>query len=626
MIPASQHPALRRPGFSSWCVLAAAAGLACWPLMAGPVLPRGSDVSFHAQWARGFVQALDEGQLYPRWVAEANHGFGAPVFLMYPPLSYYAVALANLATGDLIEALRLVLIGASFLAGAAFFAAARPVSSEAGAAFGAALYVLLPYRALDLYDRFALGEVVAFVWFPLLFAAVRRLGEGPSARAGLLLAGSYAGLVLTHLVTAFMALFVLAPYALVRARRTGSWRRLAPMLGAGAAGLALAGVFLVPLLVARPHVHVGGMVEKWFDWWRNFVYMDKSVPGFPRDPVKPWVDGSATTQALLTLAAAVVLALRSAVPFPHPPAPSPAPAEEGSGVRAARAALSRKLAPVRPVGEGARVEGWTHVGLAAFAFFLQTWLSTPLWQVVPQLAEVQFPWRFSAFQMLAACFACACALAPLGSVAAAVPAGGKRAQRRREARKQASAPRASALSSPALALGALALAALPALYFTARVTAARPYDFDRSVAESPLYRYRFAKEFLPRIAGDWKRLAGAPPGGPRAALDGPGRVEELLWAGHERRLRVEAPAAARLELKTFAFRGWHAWLDGQEVPIRAAPPHGSIQIEVPPGSHEVLAAFMPTWDRRLGAALSGLSAAGLILWTLRERRRRSGNL
>jgi 6-pyruvoyl-tetrahydropterin synthase-like protein len=586
VIPASQHPpALQRPSLASWGALAAAAVLFGWPLLWSPVLPRGSDVSFHTQWSRGFAQALGEGVPYPRWIADANFGYGAPVFLMYPPASYYAVAAAQLVTGDLLEALRWVLLVSGFLAGLSFFVAARPVTSELGAAAGAVLYILLPYHALDLYDRFALGEFVAFVWFPLLFAAVRRLSDGPSPRAVLLLALSYAGLVLTHLVTAFMALFTLGPYALWRLHRARRWDRLVPILLGGAAGLLLSGAFLVPMLVARPRVYVGGMVEEWFDWWRNFVYSVKVVGQFHGDPVQPWVDGSATTQGLLTLAAAALLLLRL------------------------------------PKASEARSEGVLHVALAAWAYFLQTRLSTPLWQTVPQLAEVQFPWRFSAFQMLAACFALSCALAPLPAAeAAAVP---EKRRRRRAARQQAAGPRLAGapLQQPLLALGLIGLASLPALYFTVRVTGARPYDFDEAVAQTDLYRYRFAKEFLPRVVGDWKEFGRSAPGGPRASLAGGGKVEELMWATHERRLRVEAPAPTRLSLRTFAYPGWQARIDGQEAPIQAGTPYGGIELEVPSGVHEVDLFFGSTWDQRLGAALSGLGAAVLIGIGLRLRRR-----
>jgi len=207
--------------WGGWCAVAAATVALCWPLLTGPTLPRASDVSYHAQWARGFIDALRDGAAYPRWVSDTNRGFGAPIFVVYPPLPYYAVAAVSLVSPNLVEALRWTLIVASFLSGIAFLLAARDFASEAAAAAGAALYVLLPYHAVDLYDRFALAEFLAFLWFPPLFLAVGRLARRPSAAAWLALAGAYAGLLLTHLMSAYLVLFVLAPYALLQVRHAG---------------------------------------------------------------------------------------------------------------------------------------------------------------------------------------------------------------------------------------------------------------------------------------------------------------------------------------------------------------------------------------------------------------------
>jgi|GEM_PF-5503769 len=77
---------------AAWTILLASTILFCWPLLTNPKLPDGSDVTYHAQRSHGFYEALGEGVLYPRWLADANRGFGGPDFLVYPPLGYYLVA------------------------------------------------------------------------------------------------------------------------------------------------------------------------------------------------------------------------------------------------------------------------------------------------------------------------------------------------------------------------------------------------------------------------------------------------------------------------------------------------------------------------------------------------------
>ena len=532
----------------AWAAVLAAAVLFAWPLLREPSIPGGPDTAFAFASARGFVAALSEGVLYPRWVADASHGFGAPTFLFYSPLSYYAVAAANLLTSDLLGALRLVLLLATLAAGASFYAAAREISSPAGAALGAVLYILLPYHVLDLYQRFAFAEFVAFVWFPLLFLAVRRIAEGRRG-AAFLLAGAYAGLVLTHLVTAFMVLFVLVPYALFAAWRAGDarWRQLGEMAAAGGVALLCSAVYLVPMLVQRDAVNLEWVKDSPFGAYpRNFIYRDETAHGYPPAPIKPLVNGTATWQAFLALAAAAVLVARRRQPS----------------------------------------EGWIFLGLSLWTLFLQTPLSSPLWAAVPELATVQFPWRFAAFQALAACFLVSCAL-------------------QTEMRRQA------------VAVLLLLLAAGPALALSAKMWGKSLYQLDAATAELPALRTLVTTEYIPKGVREWQSFAA--PAEPRhAALGGPGRVEVLSWQTHSRRVGVETPAPTTLTLRTFAFPGWEARLNGEAAPIRADNPLHAIEIAVPAGRHEVEVELTPTPDRQAGAALS---AAGAVLLAVLFRRR-----
>jgi 6-pyruvoyl-tetrahydropterin synthase-like protein len=519
----------------------AAAALFALPLAWRPGLPGGADTAFAVLAARGFVAALGEGVAYPRWIAEASHGFGAPIFLYYPPLADYAVAAARLVVPDLFAALRLVVVAGALAAGASFFLAARERSSATGAALGAALYILLPYHLLDLYQRFAFAELAAFVWYPLLFLAVRRLAEGRRPRSSwLLLTAAGAGLALTHLVTASMALFVLVPYALLLLRRTGyrrGGRALGAMAAAGAAAFLCSAPYLLPLLAHRGDVHLEWISESPFGAWpRNFIYRDEKAFGYPPAPIKPLVNASATRQALLSLAAAGLFAVRR-----------------------------------RHLEKGSAEEGFLHCGLAAWTLFLQTPLSSTIWAVVPGLAAVQFPWRFGAFQALATCFLVSAALAP-----------------------EAAEPASSPSRRPALAALLLLAAAGPALALSARLSARSPYEMTAALAEAPPLRTLVVPEYLPRGMPDWQGFAKRRAELPQAALDGPGRVEVLAWQSHRRRFLVEAPRPAMLRLRTFAFPGWKARVDAAPAPIRADGAWHALEVAVPAGRHRVEVEFTVT--------------------------------
>jgi len=606
-------------------LIAAAAIFFSWTLLTSPGLPRGSDISFHSQWVHSFVASLKEGVLYPRWVGDANQGYGAPVFVFYPPLGYYLVALAYPLAGDVLGALRLVLVAVAFLSGLAFYLAVRDVSSRTGAAIAAALYVLLPYHAIDLYHRFAFAEYVAFMWFPLIFLAVRRLSTSRSWGAWSLLAFSYGGLLFTHLVTAFMALVVLAPYALVRVLRTRQPRSLWWMLSAGVVALVLSAIVLLPVLVERGDVHLEYQTEgPHGNWRRAFAYSNIPIPGFGPDPIGPWIASSVTTQLVLAAGAFLVLAARLGW-------------------------LTSKRRVDIP--DASRLEGWMQLGLVAWTSFLQLPVSSFLWNTLPGLEAVQFPWRFGAFHLLSVATLIACALGegPTGrrsrraGTAREEPLGDEKRDTWPKNRGSAGGdprrtPHRSTGRAPAwgsvgaiLALAVIFVTALPALRVSARVMSgdarigAKPHSFDAAEARDPRYRFRAVTEYIPKGVQGWRELGKLAHPGQKAVLSGLGRAEELAWTDHLRRFRVVTPATTRLTLRTFEFRGWQARIDGKIVPIESENPYGAIEVVVPAGAHEVEVAYSMPLDQRAGAAASAFGLlVGLALPLAAGIRRRRG--
>ncbi len=576
----------RRPDLLAWLAVCLAAGIFALPLLANPGLPAGSDADFTAQSAQGFLDALREGVLYPRWIDAANRGFGAPTFVFYAPLAYYLTSLVALVSGETAAALRWTLILSAFLSGGAFFVAARAYASPLGAAAGACLYLLLPYHVLDVYDRFAYAEALAFIWFPLLFLYTSRVASGVRG-AWLAMAFAYAGLLLTHLVTAYMALFALVPYGIFCALRNRAWRRIGTMAGAGVLALGLAAVFLLPVVVERDRVHLdciaaasagsGSESAGWcrnFDPARSFLYRDEVARGYRPAPIKPWVNRAAAAQGLVAGAAATLLLLQGLF----------------GGVAAALGPTGGRRSLLS--------EAIAQSGLSIWTLFLQLPQSEALWGIVPGIGAVQFPWRFQAFQLLAAASLVACALTWLGL---------------------------AARSSRAWLAGGLVLllgVALPALETSRRVLERRPFVVDEARVLDPGVQGRVTFEYIPAGVKDWVRFRTLPLDRiPPAALAGPGRVEVEARGTHLRSFRVESPGVNALRLRTFAYPGWHATVGAQPVPLRAAGRLSQIEVDLPPGAHLVEFHFGGTRARSAGVALSLASlllAGGLC--ALRRRR------
>lgn len=202
-------------------------------------------VSFNYIWTSQFGAAMQQGDLYPRWLPDSFEGLGSPAFFFYPPLAYWL-------TGGLdalgLSTLQAINMGAFLLLAASGITMHMWLSHRGTHPLvGSLIYMLLPYHQLDFWVRGALAEFAAFVWIPLIALAIDRL---PHRRGMLLLALSYAGLLITHLPTAMLAgFFLIAPLVAVRA-----WSNrtvLLPAASAGAFATALAGFYLVPALTLQ---------------------------------------------------------------------------------------------------------------------------------------------------------------------------------------------------------------------------------------------------------------------------------------------------------------------------------------------------------------------------------------
>lgn len=205
-------------------------------------------VAYNYMWTSQFGSEMAQGHLYPRWLPRSFEGLGSPTFYFYPPLAYWiagsfdAIGFSTLAAINIAAFIVLTLSGVAMHAWLAS-RGTRPV-------LGAILYMAAPYHLMDFYIRGALAEFTAFIWLPLIALGISHVHE---RRGVVILALSYAAMILTHLPLAMLTgFFLIAPLGLHRIWRDRA--TLVPLASAGALAIGLAHFYLLPALTLQDKI------------------------------------------------------------------------------------------------------------------------------------------------------------------------------------------------------------------------------------------------------------------------------------------------------------------------------------------------------------------------------------
>jgi len=322
------------------------------PLCLSGNLFTSQDILFHVTWAEQFYNALTDGIFYPRWV-DTPFGYGSATFIFYAPLSFYLLSAINFFANSFIVSVKLAIFISFFLSGISMYLFMKDSNGEKAGLASALLYQVIPFHTFNLFTRGVFPELLAFIWFPLILLATRQmfLNKKPAAIACAGLA--YTGLILTHLVSAFMFTFIMIGYAFYLTfieKKSGLLRMLIAML----LGLGLSSIYLLPVIFERAFIHIEFI--NIFNYADCFLFLQNTLSD------------------------------KSFYPVPH-------------GIFIIEAAfllfsvwaMKKKLIDVKNV---------FFLMLLSVSLLLTVPLSDLIWKFVPEFPNLQFPWRWLTFSGL----------------------------------------------------------------------------------------------------------------------------------------------------------------------------------------------------------------------------------
>jgi len=308
------------------------------------------DFGVHLRWASQFHEALQEGNVLPRWAYASVDGLGDPTFFYYQPLVYYISSFFHMLGCDLRVALLLTEICSFALLGSTVFFYFLRRYPNRGAALGTIFVLACP----PLY--FLATQMAAFPWvfsmpFSVLFVAETiRERQRPTRLAVLICL-----ICLAHLLSGLMTLFATGLARLIFAFPNRHNLREHLRWGLGVAlGLALSAFFLYPAITQLDLITPSGWLGP-FDWHRGFVFPLFTYLRYGLLWIGPQIPFPflAVGLAMLTL-------------FPRMPIP-----DREAGLTARRLAI---------------------VSLVSLAFASE--LAYPMYANVSALHKLQFPYRF----------------------------------------------------------------------------------------------------------------------------------------------------------------------------------------------------------------------------------------
>jgi len=592
-------------------------------LATAPILLHGSycgdDFEFHVVSWFDVQQNWLHGIPYPHWMPDANYGAGEPRFMFYPPLTWMlGGALGIVLPWALVPiALVFVILSATGLAVRALALEALP---DAPATLAGCTALLSGFALFTAYERTAFAELTGGFWIPLLllFAlsphrrrpvcgdpelrdrnssgpAWRRALDGSAAPLALVVAGCW----LSNGPAGVMACYTLAAVAVAASLLTRSWAHLLRASIGAALGIALAGLYLIPAAREQGWVDLRAAIDyPVYSIENNWLFSRPTDPLL--GPVAYFMHRSsmlATAMIGAAMVSLLILFLRVRL-------------SQGSGI-----GVSAPAADTTPLDR----RWWIPLALIpAVVLFLQFPVSLPLWNLLPRLRFLQYPWRWVLVVE-----------APLGLFFGAAVWPSQAASRRRRQ----------------------AVAALCALVFlTTTLFAAK--TFLRTCREGDTVADLLAMvrgggglegtdEYEPPDSDHWKIATGLPDAcftldsGTTLGVAGPGesipnwRPEQgtcAMAAGAQlrqpehMRIATVTPHAGFLILRLLTYPAWRITVNGN--PTAPADPRddGLVAIPVPQGPVNVAVDWSTTPDVIAGRAVSCMALVLILGLGLLERK------
>jgi len=200
---------IRKDKIIHYIIIIAASLIAAIPLINLRIY--GTDDGYvHMLRIFGMEQILKEQNFPPFIYSKFANGFGYAINLFYSPIVTYGPLFFRIFGLHYYTCLKLFAYSTILISCFTMYNFLYEVSKKREIAIlGAVIYAFIPYRLETIFNRFAIGEFTAYIFFPMLFHGLFNLLKG-DGKKHYYIAIAAIGLILTHTIsTEYSAIFAL---------------------------------------------------------------------------------------------------------------------------------------------------------------------------------------------------------------------------------------------------------------------------------------------------------------------------------------------------------------------------------------------------------------------------------
>lgn len=332
------------------------------PLFKSGFFPMHDDTQVARVYEMG--KALGDGQFPVRWVDDLGYGYGYPIFNFYSPLPYYIGGFLTLVDVDSLIATKIMFVVGILLASISmYFFAERFFGQLAGIA-SSVVFTYFPYHAINIYVRGAVGEFFAYAFLPLVFLGLSRRWMWLSSVSIFLV-------IVSHNLTALMLVMLLAVFIPLNLLFSKERKKLLIFYALSISfGILFSAFYSLPAIFEMKYTNVLSQVGGGADYKDHFVCPSQLWNSM-------WSFGGSTNSCLDGMSfklgkTNILFVMLSILLFVY--------------------LLSKhKIKPDK------KVAFISSLVLLLFSILLVLPISKPVWDIIPPMKFLQYPWRFINF-------------------------------------------------------------------------------------------------------------------------------------------------------------------------------------------------------------------------------------